>query len=122
MTQKTKVLIIDDDPFYVKIYKNKFEEEGYKVETAYDGSDGIDTAKTFKPDLVLLDLMMPIQDGYEALEQIKKMKHKTHIFIISDLSQEEDIKEITKLGAEEIFSKSNFLFDDIISKAKAILN
>src|SRR5882672_3533209 len=66
-----KLLIVEDDPYVVRLYQRLFGLEKFEVEVAADGQDGVHKAKTFKPDLILLDVMMPIMNGLEALQHLK---------------------------------------------------
>lgn len=66
-----KILIIDDEPKFVKTLKDRLEFAGYTVITAYDGEEGLNKAKEEKPDLVLLDILMPKMDGYNFLKALK---------------------------------------------------
>ena len=68
---KKTILIVDDEPELVKALQIRFEEEGFRVITAYDGSNGLEKTRTEKPDLVILDIVMPVMDGYQVCETIK---------------------------------------------------
>ena len=71
MSTKSKVAIIEDDPAIIQMYKLKFETEGYEVETAGDGMEGLALIESFEPDAVLLDLMMPNMNGREMLSKLR---------------------------------------------------
>ena len=66
-----KILLVDDDTLLLRMYLKKLENDGYDVEYAVDGDAGLDKAKKFKPDLILLDIMMPKVNGYEVLKSLK---------------------------------------------------
>ena len=70
--QTHKVLVVDDDPDILELLKYNLKKEGYEIETADDGIKGVEIAKRFNPDLILLDIMMPQQDGVETCRQIRE--------------------------------------------------
>lgn len=72
MTEKKTVLLVDDDPDFVEAVKVIVESGGYNVEVAYDGKEGLEAAKASKPDIVVLDVMMPVMDGHAACAALKK--------------------------------------------------
>ena len=77
----TKLLIVDDDPNICDMLKLYFENEGYKVKTANDGVEGVQTFKVYEPDLVLLDIMMPKKDGWQVCREIREISSKPVIMI-----------------------------------------
>ena len=72
MEKKAKILLIDDDPDFVEATRTILESKPYDVLVSYDGNEGLKKAKTEAPDLVLLDIIMPLTDGFSAAEQFKK--------------------------------------------------
>lgn len=72
MKDKAKILLIDDDKDFVEATKLVLESKPYEVITAYNGSEGLQKAKTEKPDLIILDIIMPVKDGFNAAEELKK--------------------------------------------------
>ena len=72
--RKKQILIVEDEPFLVEMYKARFEQEGYGVSVAFNGADVADIIKKEKPDIVLLDIVMPEVNGYEVLAELKKRK------------------------------------------------
>jgi DNA-binding response OmpR family regulator len=91
----TKIAIIEDQEEIAEMYRFKFESEGYQVEVAENGAIGFKMVQEFKPDMVLMDLMMPVQDGPETLVQFKAAGIKTPIIILTNLGKEEAMKRIT---------------------------
>ncbi|MBM3183558.1 MAG: response regulator, partial [Chloroflexi bacterium] len=71
MTQKTKVLLVDDDKDFVEATKMVLESKPYEVLVAYNGDEGLEKARKEKPDLIILDIIMPVKDGFTAAEQLK---------------------------------------------------
>lgn len=118
-----RLLLIEDDPFFQKFYALKLSETGYEVAVAVDGEDGLQKMQATKPDLVLLDLVMPKKDGFEVLEA--KMADATissiPTIVFSTLGQDEDINRAKKLGAIDYINKSFFDFDNLRSKIEQYL-
>jgi CheY-like chemotaxis protein len=118
-----KVLIVEDDPPYRRIYSKKFEVAGYQVETAVDGEEGLSKMYSFMPDIVLTDLMMPKIDGFHLLERAKaddKIKH-IPIVVLTNLSTSEDAQKVTGMGAAASMVKSDTEPHLILEKAEEIL-
>ncbi len=117
------ILIIEDDDFFRALVKKKLLSEGFNVFEAVDGEKGIEAIKSKKPDLVILDLLLPNIDGFEVLSQIKSDSNisSTPIIILSNLGQQEDIERALKLGANDFLIKSQFDIDQVVEKIKNIL-
>ena len=117
-----KLLIVDDTEDVLDIYTMTFEAEGFEVVTAKDGLEGVTKAVEFKPDVILLDIMMPHMDGYEVL---RAMRNNTSmdvvIIILSNISQEKDIAEAKKAGADFYLAKADQDPDDVVEKVKLAL-
>jgi len=117
-----KVLLIEDDKFLSDMYVTKFSKFGYKIETAYDGEEGIKKTKKTRPDVILLDIRLPLKDGFEVLKEIKK-DQKTRgipVILLTNLGQKEDIEEGLKLGAVDYLIKAQFTPQEIVDKVKKI--
>ncbi len=82
MSEMKKVLLVDDDPDFVEAIKTVVEKGGYKVEVAYDGKEGLEKLPGFDPDLVILDVMMPVMDGHAACDKIKSDPNTADIPVI----------------------------------------
>ncbi len=119
----SKVLIIEDDLFYRKIYKRKFEVAGHTAEVAENGEQGLAKICSFAPDIVFMDLMMPKMDGFQVLDQVKADPALSHIpiVILTNLSTTEDAQRVLQKGAKAILVKSDTEPDSIIEKANKIL-
>ncbi len=100
-----KILIIEDETDISESVKKRLEYEGYQVVTAYDGLDGLDKAKKIKPDLVLLDLFMPVMDGYEVCKKLKEVDGLKDIPIIVFSAVHEYLKEVKGAGAIDFVAK-----------------
>ena len=120
----SNILIVEDDRMLVEIYQKKFSSDGYQVETASSGAEAIKKITKNKPDLVLLDLVMPEEDGFEVLRKVKQnpLTKDVRIIVFSNLSQEEDKEKAAALGAEGFITKSDFTPQEIVEKVHEILN
>jgi len=109
MVKKTKVAIIEDDAMINQMYRVKFELAGYEVAVAENGRDGIELVKEMRPDVILLDLMMPEMNGDEALEHIRKMPEysQTPVAVLTNLGFEEAPKRLSKLGVAQFIVKAD---------------
>ncbi len=119
-----KILIIEDDKFLRKLMGQKLINEGYNVLEASDGEEGLTKAKNDKPDLVLLDLVLPGINGFEVLSRMKKEPalSQVPVIILSNLGQKEEMGKGLKLGAVDYLIKAHFTPGEIIEKIKAFLN
>ncbi|MFA5166526.1 MAG: response regulator [Candidatus Paceibacterota bacterium] len=113
-----KVLIIEDEEILSKLLKNKLQDEGYEAEVALDGQEGLAKAKSFKPDLILLDIIMPKVNGFEVLEKIKvdSELNKIPIIIVSNSGQPVELERAQKLGAVDWLVKTEFDPEEVIDK------
>jgi len=120
MTENKYVLVVEDDPFYSKIYKTKLAKEKIDSEIVSNGNEAIKAVQKLRPGLILLDLIMPGKDGFETLAELKAdpaMKDIS-VIVLSNLSQEEDIKRIMDLGATEYLVKANVPIQEVVEKVK----
>jgi len=118
-----KILIVEDDKFLRELIGQKLLKEGYDIVEAVDGEKGIKTIKDEKPDLVLLDLILPGMDGFEVLTKIKEDEGiaQTPVIILSNLGQKDDIEKGLKIGAVDYLIKAHFTPGEIIDKIKVVL-
>ena len=102
-----RILIVDDEVQLVEMMKMRLEAAGYEIISAYDGQEGFDKAKKDKPDLIILDLMLPKMDGYKVCGLLKNdaRYNKIHIIMFTARVQEEDMRLGKDLGAEEYVTK-----------------
>lgn len=102
-----KILVVDDEPDIVEFISYNLKSKGYLIATAYDGIEAIKKAKTFAPDLVLLDVMMPNKDGMQTLKEMRQTPGLEHVAIIflTALSDEKSEIEGLTLGADDYISK-----------------
>lgn len=104
-----KILIVEDDKILARMYQVKFTNAGLTIELAENGQDGLAKMKSFHPDVVLMDLMMPIMDGFTALTRAKEDPEikDIPIIVLSNLSMAEDARKAIKMGALEHIVKSD---------------
>lgn len=117
------ILLIEDDPFLVDLYNTKLKEEGFEVEIAVSGREGLRKFKEKKPDLILLDIVLPDLDGWEVFEEIKKMDklNDLKIVILSNLAEKRDVERAQELGATSYLIKSHFTPTEVVEKINKIL-
>jgi len=117
---KKTILLVEDDTMISAMYKTKFEQSGFEVLMADNGADGLELALTKKPDLILLDIIMPQLDGFTVLERLK-MSSKTKnisVFLLTNLGTEEDIQRGQELGAKDYLVKANLTPAEVLDKVK----
>ena len=118
-----KILIIEDDKFLRELISKKLDSEDFETISAVDGENGLKILKEKKPDLILLDLILPGMDGFEVLSRIKAdpMLSSIPVIILSNLGQREDVEKGLKLGAVDYLVKAHFTPNEIIVKMKEAL-
>ena len=117
------ILVIEDDKFLRELISRKLTGEGFDVLEAVDGEEGIKKIKEGKPDLVLLDLILPSIDGFEILTRVRDDPEVSSIpvIILSNLGQREELEKGLKLGAIDYLIKAHFTPGEIIEKIKNVL-
>lgn len=118
-----KILVVEDDRFLRELIKKKLLGENFEVLEAVDGEEALKRIKEEKPDLVLLDLILPNIDGFEVLSRVKEdlTTSSVPIIILSNLGQREEVEKGLKLGAIDYLVKAHFTPGEIIEKVKNIL-
>ncbi len=112
------ILIVEDDVFFQKFYSQKLQEAGFTVNIAPDGDVALDIAREVKPDLIILDIIMPKKDGFEVLEDVSKDQElkKIPILVFSTLGQDIDVQKALNLGAVGYVNKTFFDFGNLKTK------
>jgi two-component system chemotaxis response regulator CheY len=100
-----RVLIVDDDAFVRVVLKDALEGQGYKLLEAADGEEAVAQTAAARPDVVLLDLMMPRQSGLEALAQIRKLHPESRVVVISSMDTESLVQQALQAGADGFIAK-----------------
>ena len=118
----SKILIAEDDQFILKAMTTKLTKEGYEVKIAVDGVQLMEILKSYIPNLIILDLLMPKKDGFAVLKELQPLRLNTKIVVTSNLSQEEDFKKAKELGATEFFIKSEITLAEIVQNVNKLIN
>jgi DNA-binding response OmpR family regulator len=119
-----KILIIEDDQLVANIYRNKFAVDNFTVETALDGESGFDLIKSFQPDVVVLDLMLPKVSGLDVLKKIRAEPDLQHlpVIVFSNTFLSNMVQEAWKAGATKCLSKANCTPKQVIDVVRGVLN
>jgi CheY-like chemotaxis protein len=117
-TIKKRILIAEDEKPVAKALELKLEHEGYVVTVAENGKDALDHMTSGEFDCLVLDLMMPIVDGFEVMQQLQEKKIQIPILVASNLAQAEDIERAQSLGAKEYYVKSDTPLTTVVEKIK----
>jgi DNA-binding response OmpR family regulator len=116
-----KILIIEDEKPLIELLSTKLQKAGFDVDFCEDGEAGMEKVRAWKPDLVLLDIIMPKMDGYEVLEAMNQEGIKTPVIIISNSGQMVEIEKTKKLGAVDHLIKTEFSPEDVLNKVNEYL-
>jgi len=118
-----KILIVEDDKFLRELIAKKLIKEGFDVEEAIDGEEGLRKAREVLPDLILLDLILPGIDGFEVLKTLKDDPKLSLIpvVILSNLGQRDEVEKGLSLGAVDFLIKAHFTPEEIVEKIKLVL-
>ncbi|MBU2635167.1 response regulator [Patescibacteria group bacterium] len=119
-----KILFIEDESTLQKTFEDVLTHGGYKVISALDGKIGLRLAKSEKPDLILLDLVLPSMHGFEVLKELKKNSETESIpvIILTNLEKMEDVEKAIELGAKTYLVKTKYAIEEIMEKIKKILS
>ncbi|KKQ97107.1 MAG: hypothetical protein A2W55_02910 [Candidatus Nealsonbacteria bacterium RIFCSPHIGHO2_02_38_10] len=116
-----KILIIEDEKVLLDLLEKRMRAEGYDVAVALDGENGIQKAEEYRPDLILLDIIMPKKDGFEVMEELaadQELK-KIPVIIVSNSGQPVEIERVKKLGARDWLVKTEFDPKEVVDKVVA---
>lgn len=118
-----KIVLIEPDDFLADIYSAKFLQEKFNVKRAADGLQGLKIIEREKPDVIILDILLPKKDGFEVIKELKQNSNskKIPIFVLTNLGQKTDVDQALALGAQGYFIKAHFVPSEIIMKIKKIL-
>jgi len=118
------ILLVEDDPFLIDIYKNKLSKAGFEIDVAEEGETALRKIKEKKPDLVLLDIVLPGTDGWEILKKIRtEMGFKDlKVLILSNLSQKEEVEKGMELGATKYLIKAHYTPSEVVKEIKKLLS
>lgn len=124
MNDKLKVLVVEDDEMIVEMYKLRLEEEGYEVLTTDRGSEALDLVKKEKPDIILLDVILPEVDGFTILQGLKGEigTKEIPVLLLTNLGQESDREKGVGMGAADYFVKAQHTPVEVIQKIKELIH
>lgn len=107
------ILIAEDDPFLAKLFLMNLERESWNIVIVGDGRQAIEAIEAGRPDILLLDLIMPVLDGYAVLQHIKAKEYAFPVFVLSNLSQDVDVARAKQMGASALYIKSELDLDQL---------
>ncbi|MFC1640488.1 response regulator transcription factor [Patescibacteria group bacterium] len=118
-----KILLAEDDSFLSNMYITKLQLSGYEVVAAEDGEKAIEMLQSEKPELVLLDIVMPKKSGFDVLEFMKgePTLEKIPVILLTNLSQKDDVDRGLDLGADDYLIKAHFTPSEVVSKIEKLL-
>ena len=118
-----KILMVEDDIFLRKIYRDKLVRAGFEFVEATNGEEGLNKVFSEKPDLVLLDLILPRKNGFDVLAEMKMnvTVQRIPVIILSNLGQETDVKRGLALGAEDYMVKTDVTLAEVVERVKEVL-
>lgn len=119
-----KILVIEDEIALQQVLADRFKEEGFLVQTAADGVEGLQKALSWKPDLILLDIVMPKMDGMTMLHKLREdpLGKNLPVILLTNLSDTEDVYEAMANGVFDFLVKSHWELDDLIDEVQAKLH
>jgi CheY-like chemotaxis protein len=117
------ILLAEDDRFLRKAADTALRRHGFSVVTATNGEEALEALRTMKPDLILLDLIMPKVQGFEVLRSVKENPATAHIpvIVLSNLGQEGDVKRAMESGATAYFVKANLTLEEMVTQVESVL-
>ncbi len=115
-----KILLVEDDAFLGGMYVTKLQVERFQVELATDGQDGIDTARSWHPHLILLDILLPKKDGFTVLRELKAdpVTKDIPVILLTNLGQKQDVVKGLNAGAVDYLIKAHLMPSEVIQKIK----
>ncbi len=117
---KKKILLVEDDTALAAVYKSRLELEGFEIKEVNNGEEALSAAIDFKPDLILLDAMMPKISGFDVLDILRNTPDTTNIRVImlTALSQPKDKERAESLGVDDYLVKSQVVIGDVVERIK----
>jgi DNA-binding response OmpR family regulator len=123
MADVKKILLVEDEPLLGNLLKQRLEKEGFEIVLAHDGEEALALLRESKPDLILLDIILPKISGFELLEtlQADPQFERAPVIVISNLGQESDVARGTALGAVQYFVKAKVSIEELVEHVKTFL-
>ncbi|MEN9614240.1 MAG: hypothetical protein RLZZ347_547 [Candidatus Parcubacteria bacterium] len=117
-TSKKKVLIVEDDKFFMDLLVKRLSGSGFAVVFSQNGKSGLEMATTEKPDVILLDILLPDMDGFEILTKLKEAKNPAPAIFLSNLGSREQLQKAKDLGVTTFMIKATVSLDNIVNEVK----
>lgn len=123
MSSAKKIAVVEDEPSICEMYRMKLSANGYEVKTAHDGKEGLELAESFKPDLILLDLMMPVMTGGEMLAKLRETDWgaDVRVIILTNISRDEAPKGLQFLHVDRYIVKAHHTPAQVLEIVETIL-
>jgi DNA-binding response OmpR family regulator len=120
MDAKKKILLVEDDEALAAVYKSRLDIEGFETKAVINGEDALSAAMEFKPDLILLDAMMPKISGFDVLDILRNTPEtaQVRVIMLTALSQPKDKERAESLGVNDYLVKSQVVIGDVIERVK----
>ena len=120
MSSKKRILLVEDDTALAAVYRSRLELEGFNIREVNNGEDALSATLEYKPDLIVLDAMMPKISGFDVLDILRNTPETANVRIImlTALSQPKDKERAESLGADEYMVKSQVVIGDVIARVK----
>lgn len=117
---KKKILLVEDDTALAAVYRSRLELEGFEISEVNNGEDALSAAISFRPDLILLDVMMPKISGFDVLDILRNTPETTNIRVVmlTALSQPKDKERAEQLGVDDYLVKSQVVISDVVARVK----
>ncbi len=121
--KKTSILLVEDDTFLAGMYVTKLELEDFQVTLAADGEAGLEKAREVKPDIILLDIILPKMSGFDVLKDLKDdpATKEIPVIMLTNLGQPEDVQKGLDLGAQDYLVKAHFMPAEVVKKVKELV-
>ena len=120
MDPKKKILLVEDDTALASVYRSRLELEGFEISEVHNGEDALSAAVAFKPDLVLLDAMMPKISGFDVLDILRNTPETSNmrVIMLTALSQPKDKERAEQLGVDDYLVKSQVVIGDVVARVR----
>ena len=118
-----KILLVEDDPLLIDIYTTKLQQSGFEVQTVEEGEKAVTAIQQERPDIVLLDIVLPHVDGWEILQQVQASEElkRIPIVILSNLGQKEEIEKGLRLGAVRYLIKAHYTPSQVVEEVVKLI-
>ncbi len=118
--ENKKILLVEDDVVLLNVLRDKLSGEGFEVLSAGNGKDGLDLALKFHPNLVMVDVLMPIMDGMEMTTKLREDKwgKDVSVIVLTNLNNEKNVADFLEKGAYDYLVKANWSLEEVVKRVK----